>query len=366
MPILNQLPGWLQLADRLRVDGLCMTLIWLSPRLPADRSAIANGLGPAIEISSAEFPPAGTSVAVATVYERPLLDRLAAVPGAGVLLLLKPPGTATPLDLPFTSGPSSVVEAADVSQVTAAIQDSLTRTSALWPAVDPGAVSGPSGWLQDRPDIHPGDLSRTGELGAPELVGAGAAAGPSRPSRRHWIASGGIVGAAALAAVLVLATQGGASGTSNAGFRAPGGAQGGYGFGGFPGGLPGSGTGQNGTGSAGSGSAGSTDRAAERQAFLDCLTKNGVDTSTFTSGRRPRLDPSDPTMAKALQACVSLLPRHGDRDRDGDGTGMPPAGGMPGPGGAFGPGDTGQSGTGQSDTAPGVPGSAGSTTGRTT
>jgi hypothetical protein len=300
-----------------------MTSIWLSPRLPADRSAIAASLGPGVEISSAEFPPAGTSVAVATVYERPLLDRLAAVPGAGALLLLKPPGTATPLDLPFTSGPSSVVEAADVSEVTAAIQESLARTPAVWPAVDAAAVDGPSEWLQDRPE------SPTGELGAPELLTAGAGAGSSRPSRRHWIASGGIVGAAALAAVLVLATQGGASGTSNTGFRGPGGAQGGYGFGGFSGG-------------GGSTGRGSTNHAAERQAFLDCLKKNGVDTSTFTQGQRPRLDPSDPTTAKALQACVSLRPRHGDRDADGDGPGMPPAGGMPGQGGGFGPGGTGQ------------------------
>jgi hypothetical protein len=331
-----------------------MTSIWLSPRLPADRSAIAASLGPGVEVSSAEFPPAGTSLAVATVYERALLDRLAAIPGAGALLLLKPPGTATPLDLPFTSGPSTVVEAADVSEVTAAIQDSLARTSAVWPAVDAAAIGRPSGWLQDRPE------SPTGEVGGPELLTAGAGAGSSRPSRRHWIASGGIVGAVALAAVLVLATQGGASGTSNAGFRGPGGAQGGYGL---PGGS-GSTGGQSGTGS--------TDRAAERQAFLDCLKKNGVDTSTFTRGQRPRLDPSEPTTAKALQACFSSMPRHvdndGDRDGDGDGPGMPPAGGMPGQGGGFGPGGSGQSGTGQGGTVPGVPGpgGTGSTSGRTT
>ena len=198
-----------------------MTSIWLSPRLPADRSAIAASLGPGVEISSAEFPPAGTSVAVATVYERPLLDRLAAVPGAGSAAASQASGHRDPARPALPSGPSTVVEAADVGEVTAAIQDSLARTPAAWPAVD--AARGPG----RRPvGCRTAAESPTGELGAAGGPGrrCRSGAGATRPSRRHWIASGGIVGAAALAAVLVLATQGGASGTSNAGFRGPAGA----------------------------------------------------------------------------------------------------------------------------------------------
>lgn len=315
-----------------------MTVIWMSPRLPADRSALAASLGPDTEISSAPLPPAGASVAVATVFERPLLEQLAAVPGAGVLLLLKPPGTATPMDLPFTSGPLTVVEAADVAEVATAIRGVLDGPPAPWAGSEAPAAT-PSGWLL-APVEHP-----TGELpAAADVAAVSAAGGRSHSTRRNWLASGGIIAAAALAAVVVLATQGGASGTSQTGFRGPGGFGGRYGFGNgsAPGGISG-GTGLPGSGvapgngqqsNAGSGSDDST-RAAQRQAFLDCLKKNGVDTRNLRQGQRPRLDPSDPTVASAFQACRSLLPRHGDRD----GGGMPPGG--PGSGGMGLPDDPG-------------------------
>ena len=68
-----------------------MTAIWLSPGLPAPASSVLAGLGPDLELASGPLPPAGVVVAVATVYERALLDQLAARPGAGRLVLLKPP-----------------------------------------------------------------------------------------------------------------------------------------------------------------------------------------------------------------------------------------------------------------------------------
>jgi hypothetical protein len=144
-----------------------------------------------------------------------------------------------------------------------------------------------------------------------------------------------VIGAAALAAVLVLATQGGASG-SNASAFGPGGAPGGNSA---PG--PSGGTGSNGSGSSGgsgnsapgeqfgmpgSGGGNSGDdqdsssraqRRAQIQAFEACLQRNGVDLSSLRSSGRPRFDPSDPAMAKAFQACASLLPHRSDRDGDG-------------------------------------------------
>ncbi|HSP37940.1 MAG TPA: hypothetical protein VLR26_09310 [Frankiaceae bacterium] len=341
-----------------------MTLIWLSPGLPADRSSIAASLGPAVEVSSAASPPEGASVAVATVFERSLLDRLAAVPGAGTLLLLKPPGTATPWDLPVLSGPSTVVEAADVNAVVAAVQGQLAGSPAPWPAIDRLGDSAPGGWLLQRPAEAP-----TGELPSAEPVGLVTAGAGSRTSRRNWLASGGIIGVAALAAVVVLATQGGASNASADGRGGPAfGGRGGYGFagGGFPGmggtgstGQAPSGTGQSGTGQSGTGQSGTgTDRAAERQAFLDCLKNHGVDTSTMTSGRQTRLDPSDPRMPSALKACASLMPQRGDRD----GNGPPPGGGAPGMPGMSGTGGQGMPG-GPFGQAPSGSGTSGGTSG---
>jgi hypothetical protein len=334
-----------------------MSLIWLSPRLPADRAALAASLGRDVEISSAPLPPAGTSVAVATVYERPLLEQLASRSGGGALLLLKPPGTATPADFPAAGDrPTRVSEAADVGAAADAIRSALTEATGVWPEPTPdGGAQASSGWLLAGPQNPTGELP------------AAAVPAPRRNSRRAWLASGGIIGTAALAAVLVLATQGGASGTSNTGFRGPGGVAGGLPGGGFGEGATGSGS--TGSGSAGSGSAGtgstgsgatpqgglgSTDRSAARQAFLDCLSKNGVDVSGLASGQgRPRLDPSDPTMATAFQACRSLLPERGFRDGrgPGGGEGMRPDGGMP-PGGGLGiPGAP--EGTGAAPAAPG-------------
>jgi hypothetical protein len=330
----------------------------LSPALPADSSAIAAALGPSTEVSTAPTPPPGASLVVLTVFERDLLDRLAAVPGAGSLLLLKPPGTATPSDLPSSSGPTAVVEAADVADVTAAIRNRLAQPPTPWPsAVALVGGAGAGDWLVAGHDPAP-----TGELeSAQSATGA-------RHGARRWLATGGILGAAALAAVVVLATQGGASDTSATGFGGPGG-PGGFGrFGGYgsPGGVPGqSGTGQSGTGQSNSGQSGSGqsgtsvdpdgDHAARMQAFLACLQENGVDTSGFTAGQRPRLDPSDPSLAKAFSACRSVLPGRGMHgDRDGDDPGAPgqsiPGQGIPG----------------QSTPGQGAPGGAPSTSGGTT
>jgi hypothetical protein len=292
-----------------------MTLIWLSAGLPASRSAIASTLGPSVEVADGAFPPPGTSVAVATVFEHALLEQLAAVPEAGALLMLKPPGAATPPDLPTFSGPSSVVEAADMDEVVAAIRNRLQDPPTEWQAV-PAAVAGgaDSGW--------PIEPAPTGELPSP----VDTAPGRRASTRRNWLASAGIVGVAALAAILVLATQGGASNTAATGFNRGRFAPGGYG-------LPGA-SGQQGTGgpdgAGGPGTGRDADgtgagRAAQRQAFIACLQKNGVDVTTLQSGGRPRLDPSDPAIASAFRTCSSLLP--------GRGAGAPPNGPAGHPGG---------------------------------
>ncbi len=299
----KQLPAEAEVDDRFGVDGPGMTLLWLSPGLPIDRDALAADLGPSVQVATQAFPPPGTSLAVATVFERELLSRLASVPGAGATLLFRPPGTAAPQDLPRSDGPVELSEASDVADVSAAVRRMLDGGTAAWPS-------------------------------AAALVGAGVAAGAGaapeqRAAKRRWLASGGVVAAAALAAVVVLATQGGASNTAATGFRGGGpGGMGGYGFAGPPGTAGGS-----------SGSGVPTD--GQRQAFLACLQENGVDTSAMTSGQRPRLDPSDPATAAAFQACRNLMPQRGpgrlgghDPDGDGYGPGMPggaaPGGTAPG------------------------------------
>src|SRR4051812_41509239 len=315
-----------------------MTAIWLSPGLPAPASSVVAGLGPDVELAPGPVPPPGVSVAVATVFERGLLEHLASTSEAGRLVLLKPPGSATP-DLPDLPGPVTVVEAAEVGAVVAALREAVEAPSVPWSAspAGPGAASAlaPAGWLQQP--------APTGELPS---VAAGSG---TRTSRHNWLASAGIVGVAALAAVVVLATQGGASGTQPQGFSRglPPGAGGYGGLGGaqVPG-TQGSG-GANDPGSDGSG------RAAERQAFLDCLAKNGVDIDSSSTDGPPRLDPSDPAVATALQQCSSLRPQRGMRPggrgmdpNGGTGFGGPPPGQLPGQSGSS------QSGSGQTDQAP--------------
>jgi hypothetical protein len=67
-----------------------MTRIWLSPRLPADREALAA----AFELVPAGglLPPAGTDVAVAAHFEHDLLDDLADRPPGLALVVIAPPG----------------------------------------------------------------------------------------------------------------------------------------------------------------------------------------------------------------------------------------------------------------------------------
>ncbi len=291
-----------------------MTAIWLSPGLPAPASSVVAGLGPGVELASGSVPPPGTAVAVATVFDRLLLEQLAAASAAGRLVLLKPPGSATP-DLPNLPGPVTVVEAADVDAVVSSVREAIEAPTVSWSAPAAGleaasaAVPGP--WLQEP--------TSTGPL--PSTVPAAAGV---RSSRRNWLASGGIVGAAALAAVVVLATQGGASGSQAQGFSRgfppgaagyggslpPGGSQDGAAQAPGAGGVPDGAMGRAGDDD-GDGDEDEAGRAAARQAFLGCLSENGVDVQSLRSGERPRLDPSDPALSTALQQCASLMPRPG-------------------------------------------------------
>ncbi len=275
------------------VDAGRVTLVWLSPGLPADRTELAASLPsdlalfsmPSLEDPAALDGLAVGSLCVATVFETDLLNQLANRPEGVRLLVVGPPDRPSHLPPPPVGRPPDALSpAASMSELAAAISQAAT-----------GAVP-------------------TAPLGAAALAPAAAVRDRSR-FRSRLVAAGAVAAGLAIGGVVIGVTEGSSAASANNGrfgqFPSGGGTGqfpgGGSGTGQFPGG--GSGTGQlpgggqfNGGGPGGQ-AGGRFDRQAIEQEILTCLRKQG-----FTgSAQQLRVRAADPALRQALATCVQQL-----------------------------------------------------------
>jgi hypothetical protein len=264
-----------------------VTLVWVSPGLPADRTELAAflpsdvGLVPLIlETPEAVFELPVGSLCVATVFEPDVLARLAERPQGVGLLVVGPeghPGLFAAATDPRAA--DITMSASSVGEVAAAIR----RAMAAQPA--PAPVT----------------------------------AVPVRtPRRSKLIAVGAVLAGLAIGGVVIAATESSqpANASANAGpgfgggFGGGGGGVGGGGFGG-PAGPPGTGGQQGapgGTGGAG-GQAPGANLGAFEQELLTCLRQQGITTPT----NQLLQNSGDPKLRQAFFTCVQQLGLSGRR-----------------------------------------------------
>ena len=278
-----------------------MTLVWLSPGLPADRAELAAALPPDLALlpvnpsadpnSAADVGvlPVG-SLCVATVFEHELLAQLAQRPAGVGLLVVGPPDRL--VDAPNATAPpvgraaDVVTAAASVPELVTAIQQAVgtSPTSSYLPAAAGAAVTAAS---------------------KPEKV--------RTPVRTRLIATAAVLLGFAVGGVVIATTEGTSSATANGGaggFGRFGGAAGG----GFPG------AGGTGTVPGGAGAAGGTATTVEKQ-ILACLRQQGIKTPTSQLLQNQQ----DPALRQAFLTCIQQL-RNG-----GAATSAVPGGGPGGP-----------------------------------
>jgi hypothetical protein len=230
-----------------------VTVVWLSPGLPADRTELAAALpsdfllaadstDDASEISAL---PVG-SLCVATVFETELVARLVSRPDGVRLLVIGPEGYQPPAVTIGERTPELMLSASSVGELATAIQQ----------------ISPPT-WAAPAADVTSTDAT------------------PSTKAtrRERLITAGAMVGALAIGGIVIASTEGASSASANTGVGGRGGGfPGGGNFGGNFGGLTGNGGGTQGQGSQG-GIPGVT--AANGQQ----LRTNGASTPSQTTGR---------------------------------------------------------------------------------
>ncbi len=277
------------------VDADRVTLVWLSPGLPADRTELAASLPsdfalfsmPSFDDPAAIDALAVGSLCVATVFETELRNQLALRPEGVRLLVVGPPDSPSYLPSPPVGRPPDALSpASSMSELASAISH---------------AAAGPSA---------------TAPLDVAALAPAAAGGRPSR-TRSRLVAAGAVLAGLAIGGVLIGVTEGSSSasagnGTTNGRFgQLPGGGQfpgGGTGNGQFPGGGPGNGQlpgGTNGgtTNGAGPQAGGRFDRDAIAQDLLTCLHKKGF----AGTADQLRLRQADPQLRQAFETCVQQL-----------------------------------------------------------
>lgn len=264
-----------------------MTVVWLSPGLPADRTELAAALpsdfvlaadstDDASEISAL---PVG-SLCVATVFETELVARLVSRPEGVRLLVIGPEGYQPPAVTFGERAPELMLSASSIGELATAIQQ----------------ISPPT-WAAPAADL-------TSTAATPSTAGNTSTKANTR--RGRLITAGAMVGALAIGGIVIASTEGASSASANTGFGSRGGGFPGGGFpgGGLPGGgLPGGGT-PGGQGTQG-GIPGVT--AAGGQQLLECLKKQG-----FTGTARQLLQSrGDPKLQQAFMMCVQQLDPNG-------------------------------------------------------
>jgi hypothetical protein len=260
-----------------------VTLVWLSPGLPADRTALAASLPsdlalfsmPSFDNPAALDALAVGSLCVATVFETDLLNQLARRPAGVRLLVVGPPDRPSHLPPPpLGRVPDAMSPAASLAELAAAITGAASA--------EPAAPLAPI------------------------------AASPNRSRLRSRVAAAGAVLAGlAIGGIVIGATEG----SSSASARTPIG-NGNFGRGNIPGGgnfqgggnLPGGGTvpggGNFGGGPGGqTGAGGTSTRSAIDQQLLTCLRQQGV----TGSANQLRQQAADPQLRQAFVTCLQQL-----------------------------------------------------------
>lgn len=233
-----------------------VTVVWLSPGLPADRAELASALPSDVDLTD-DATDIGElavgSLCVVTIFETDLIARLGARPDGVRLLVVGPEGRQTPA-VPITGrAPEMVTSAASVGELAAAIQQAVRQAV-------PGEKVAPS--------------ARRGRL----------------------ITAGAVLGALAIGGIVIASTEGATAASASNRF---GGNFGGGNFGGgnFGGGNVGGGTGTQG----GAIPPGVT--AANGPALLACIQKKGFtgSVSQLLSNR------NDPKLQQAFMSCLQQL-----------------------------------------------------------
>ncbi len=263
-----------------------MTLVWLSPDLPADRAELATALPPDFtvlplgpvrdsgEAFSPDYAPAAIgalpvgSLCVATVFETELLASLAHRPPGVRLLVVGPQGQEPPALIPGGRPADLVAPASSVGELV----DAMQQTFAL-------------------PWTEPVDL-----VAAAPPAAAGVPAPRRAKLRTTFVAVGAILVALGIGGIVIASTEGSSNASPSAaafpGGGNFGGGQGGTGGQGGFGGPAGPGTG-TGTGVGG----------RFGQELLACLRQQGV-TSTPNQLRQ---NAADPALRRAFLTCMQQL-----------------------------------------------------------
>jgi hypothetical protein len=259
-----------------------VTVVWLSPGLPADRTELAAALASDFVLAADSTDDASEisalpdgSLCVATVFETELVARLVSRPHGVRLLVIGPEGYQPPAVTIGERTPELMLSASSVGELATAIRQISPLTWAT-PAVD---------------------LTSTAATHSTK----------ANPRRGRLITAGAMVGALAIGGIVIASTEGASSASADTGFGGRGGGNfggGNFGGGNF-GGLPGNGGGtQGGQGTQG-GIPGVT--AAGGQQLLECLKKQG-----FTGTARQLLQSrGDPKLQQAFMMCVQQLGTNG-------------------------------------------------------
>jgi hypothetical protein len=341
---------------------------------------LLDALGADFALAPALATPPPGSIAIVTGFERDLLARLAARTAETSLIVITPPGRASPVDEVPGLRADAVVAAASIAEVA----DALLRLPAATSLLGAGGQDLPW-WIrpaQDTPPTgqpqHDTAVYATTPLPAMGLPAFGEpvaaptetlAVGGEHPSGRRFALTGRQARVASIAAVVVAVAATGlavgldshSSSPDNAAASMPLGGNGNTspfgnsnGFGGanpFNGQSNGSGNGQrsgsgngqdnsqsNGQNNQGgqpgasrpqfgapgpfSGQGGSGARGGDFRDFLACLKQNGV---SLNRNQRPFFDPTDPQLRAALTKCASGAPfgrlRDGLGNRSSNGAG---------------------------------------------
>jgi hypothetical protein len=263
-----------------------VTLVWLSPGLPADRTELAASLPsdlalfslPSLDDPAALDALAVGSLCVATVFETELLTQLAHRPAGVRLLVVGPPDRPSQLPpLPGGRAPDAMSPAASLSELATAI----AGAAALEPTV---ATVSTVAMLT--PAVPSADRSRL---------------------RTRLVAAGAVLAGLAIGGIVIGTTEGSSAASANrtpigngnfgGGGNLPGG---GNAQGGVPGGAPGGNFGGPG-GRQGTGNG--TARGATGQELLTCLRQQG-----FTgTANQLRQQATDPQLRQAFETCLQQL-----------------------------------------------------------
>ena len=287
-----------------------MTLVWLSPGVPADRSELATAhpaditvlpLGPIQDSGSPssafskDYAPAAIgalpvgSLCVATVFETELLASLAQRPPGVRLLVIGPPEQEPPA-LPPGGRPADLVAgASSVGELGAAVLQTLAL-----PLTEPVPAFAAAGVAMAEPDAREPDRARRVRL------------------RSRLVAVGAILAGLGIGGIVIAATES-SSNASPSAAAFPG--SGNFGGGNFGGGQGNSG----GTGGFG-GQAGPGNRLDRfGPELLTCLRQQGI---TGTPGQL-RQNAGDPALRRAFLTCVQQLNGAGSGGTGGPSSQLP-------------------------------------------